>query len=126
MRASDLDLRAGRVELGATLVDGEMERDDFVSDEILACRDIGRESHGYETAVHYARALVPVAEDEGQRFRYALTSCWYHTPSGFLPIWSILNHLALEPLNLSQVEVSHGAIYIIIGPVLCGHCGIAK
>ena len=43
--------------------------------------------------------------------RYALMSCWYQVfPSDFLPIWSILNHLAVALLNLSQVEESHKAI----------------
>ena len=43
--------------------------------------------------------------------QYALTSCWYQVfPSDSSPIWSILNQLAVEPLNLSQVEESHKAI----------------
>ena len=51
------------------------------------------------------------------KIRYEPTSPWYQVlPSGFLPSSSILNHLAVEPLNLSQVEVSHAAIYVMHGP----------
>jgi hypothetical protein len=49
---ADHDLRAGRVELGATLGLGEVERDDLLSDEVAARRDICRERQSYGTAVH--------------------------------------------------------------------------
>ena len=53
LRAADADLRAGRVKLGAAEGDGEVERNDLVSDEVVASLDLCWEGHGYGTAVHW-------------------------------------------------------------------------
>lgn len=92
-----------------------MKRNDLVADEVIPWGYLGRKRHRDRLTVHYrACASVSVLAEKkkkGERELYVLTSCWYQVvPSDFFPISSILNHLAVEPLNLSQVEVSHKAI----------------
>ena len=49
-------------------------------------------------------------------------SCCHHPePSLFWPAWSILNQLAFVASYLSHVVPSHSAMYVMSGPVLCGH-----
>jgi hypothetical protein len=101
LRATDADLRAGRVELGAAEGHGEVQRDDLVSDEIVPCRYVRGESHRDRFAVHWSNLRVTtcsLGRDERGEL-YVLTSCWYQVvPSDFLPIWSILKNWAVEPL----------------------------
>ena len=52
-----------------------------------------------------------------------LMFCWYQvTLPGSRPVSSILNHSALVESYWSHVVFPHDDMYVIIGPMLCGHC----
>ena len=91
LRTTDEDLRAGRIELGAALRLGEVERDDLVPDEVAARRDICREGQGCGSAVHWhgldAFQYAVFGWEKVREICYALISCWYQVlPSDFFPI----------------------------------------
>jgi len=84
LRAPDVDLRAGRVKLGAAQGLGEVERDDLVPDEVLTRCDICWEGQIYRTAVHDV-LLVPSA-----------------------PIWFFTDLVNFEPLGVGTIELVAG------------------
>lgn len=55
--------------------------------------------------------------------RDVLMFCWYQvTLPGSRPVSSILNHSALVGSYWSHVVFPHDAMYVMMGPMLCGHC----
>jgi hypothetical protein len=53
LRAANTNLSAGRVELGTAGGHSELERNDLVSDKIVARFNLVRKSQGYGTAVRW-------------------------------------------------------------------------
>ena len=62
MRATHTDLRAGRVKLGTAEGNGELERNELMSDEIVARFNLVRKGQGNGAAVRW---------DESHAYQYA-------------------------------------------------------
>lgn len=109
MRPAHTQLGAGGVEFDAAKGHGDVESNDFLSDEVVAWSEGAWDSDGDGLAGLWRKMMSEVREGEKGK-RYVRTSAMCHCPFGFFPSSAILNHLAVEASNLSQLTEPHDAM----------------